>query len=138
MEINLKTEDLRPTLFQPKMARHFVLEVDGIDKYLIARVQRSCLTFEKTQSKTLQIWIHDTISPSSMQQVRQLLIESNKSDSNVKVVLKELDPVGIVISLTSWERCRATRIELPSNDYSRNDLQYIELTLALGSETFEF
>lgn len=113
--------EMLPSKFEPKKVRQFILQIEGIDAFLVKSAQRP--TFEtdvieipwinstrklagKTKFNEIQVELHDPIAPSGAQQVMEWLrlcyeavsgragyAEMYKRDIQIKL----LDPVGTVI-----------------------------------------
>lgn len=112
------------TKFQPFCNRRFILEIPGVDVFLVKSVERAPyvrpkerwnrdkpdwkLLDELLAPKKLVVTLHNVITPSTEQQV-QNLIDANEDIPEVK--LKFLDPVGAVMGTRVYYRVKLERVD---------------------------
>jgi len=121
----LDVSSLLPNRFEPKRKNRWVLQIEGIDAFLLKTVARPTITTEeiempfvnsvrylaaKTRFNTITMTLMDAIAPSGAQQVMEwirLCYESVSGRAGYAdfykrdVQLKMVDPVGTVIEL--WD-----------------------------------
>ena len=141
-----------PTKFQPIVVRSFLLEIPGIDCFFVKSVERPPyirprqqwsrvkqdweLLDEHLANKKLVVVLHNSIAPSTEQQVQELI---NKPEAELEVKIKFLDPVGNVIGLRVFKRVKLERVDYDVLTYdSTKELSEIKLTLSFNSETLLF
>lgn len=141
------------TKFQPKLKFRWVLEIDGVDAYLVRTTQRPTSTFEpitidwintkryiagKHEYETLAVTLNDSIAPSGAQAVMEWIrlcfeVVSGRagySDFYKRdIVLKLLDPVGTVIELWDIKGAFPINITFGDLDYAASDIVEVALTL---------
>lgn len=121
----LDVSSLLPNRFEPKRKNRWVLQIEGIDAFLLKTASRPTITTEeiempfvnsvrylaaKTRFNTINITLQDAIAPSGSQQVMEwirLCFESVSGRAGYAdfykrdVQLKMIDPVGTVVEL--WD-----------------------------------
>lgn len=131
-----------PTKFQPVPCRQFILELEGIDSFLVKDVTRSPTKktlFGYEKKGTLVVCLYDSVSPSTAQQVREWLSEGYwKGLKGRKAALRLLDPVGTTVSLTRFKGVKLLEVQYSHLRYSGSDLNTYILLLEYGSEDLEF
>ncbi len=121
----LDTSSLLPNRFEPKRKNRWVLQIEGIDAFLMKMAARPTVTTDeielpfvnsvrylaaKTRFNTINVTLLDAIAPSGAQQVMEwmrLCFESVSGRAGYAdfykrdVQLKMVDPVGTVVEL--WD-----------------------------------
>lgn len=121
----LDVSSLIPNRFEPKRKNRWILQIEGIDAFLIKMAARPTVTTEevelpfvnsvrylagKTRFNTINVTLTDAIAPSGAQQVMEwmrLCFESVSGRAGYAdfykrdVQLKMVDPVGTVVEL--WD-----------------------------------
>lgn len=121
----LDVSSLLPNRFEPKRKNRWVLQIEGVDAFLLKTASRPTVTTEeiempfvnsvrylaaKTRFNTINIILQDGIAPSGSQQVMEwirLCYESVSGRAGYAdfykrdVQLKMVDPVGTVVEL--WD-----------------------------------
>lgn len=150
------------TNFEPKMKNRYIMEIDGIQSYLIKSAARPSINFEtvkldhiniyrKLQGKgewqDITISLYDPIVPSGAQQVMEWVRLSHESITGRRgyadFYKKDIDfymlgPVGDKIE--QWKLKGAFIVSANFNDlaFESNDPSDIELTLAYDYAILEF
>jgi hypothetical protein len=135
----MKTEtiDVLATQFQPIMSRHFVLQLPGIDSFMVESVHFAPLTVGVSGGK-FYVVLHSCIAPSMYQQVEEILrrteswitrlynrITFNQKD---KAVLKLLDPVGMVVNKFVFSGVKLVSVDHGSFEYSDNSNTLVKIS----------
>ena len=148
--------------WEPKLANRFIMEIDGIDSYLVKTANRPTVNSEpveidhinikrKVKGKTswddLSVSLYDPIVPSGAQQVMEWIRQSHetitgrdgysafyKKDVNFKM----LGPVGDVVELWVIKGAFITSANFGQMDWSGSDIMMIELTLAYDYAILEY
>jgi hypothetical protein len=135
--------------FYPKSRWRFVLDIPGIDAFLVKSVARApyinpitnpnkmipSRMEEFLSHKKLVVTLHDSITPSAEQQVEELI---NNMALIPKVVLRLLDPVGTVIGERVYSGVVVERVDYDVLSYDSKDFSEIKLTLSFNSQKLAF
>jgi len=121
----LDVSSLLPNRFEPKRKNRWVLQIEGVDAFLLKTASRPTVTTEevempfvnsvrylaaKTRFNTINVTLHDAIAPSGAQQVMEwirLCMETVSGRAGYAdfykrdVQLKMVDPIGTVVEL--WD-----------------------------------
>ena len=150
------------TNFEPKMKNRFVMQIDGIDSYLVKAAQRPTITFEpvvldhinvkrklkgKGEWQDITITLYDPIVPSGAQKVMEWVRLSHESitgrDGYADFYKKDLDfymlgPVGDKIE--QWKIKGAFILSAIFGDvaFDSNEPATIELSIAYDYAILEF
>ena len=150
------------TNFEPKMKNRYILNIDGIDSYLIKAANRPQIQFEtitldhinikrKLQGKgewqDITITLYDPIVPSGAQQVMEWVRLGHESITGRKgyadfykkdVQIYSLGPVGDKIEQWTLKGAFIQSANFGDLDWSSNDPQQIELTLSYDFAILEY
>jgi hypothetical protein len=150
----LDVGDMLPTKFEPLQKRRFLLEMEGIDSYIVKTGARPKMTTTeikvpwmnstryiagKSEWQTMAVTLHDPIAPSGAQQVMEwvrLTFESVSGRGGYAdfykrdLRLKLLDPVGTVVQLWDIKGAWIQDVDFGGLDYSQ-DSELAEITLTL-------
>jgi hypothetical protein len=150
------------TNFEPKMKNRYILNIDGIDSYLIKAANRPQIQFEtitldhinikrKLQGKgewqDITITLYDPIVPSGAQQVMEWVRLGHESITGRKgyadfykkdVQIYSLGPVGDKIEQWTLKGAFIQSANFGDLDWSSNDPQQIELTLSYDYAVLEY
>jgi hypothetical protein len=154
MAETLSVTDMLPNKFEPKRTSRWVLQIEGIDAFLIKQTARPSMKFQTIKipfinSKRyvsggfefdeMKLTLHDPIAPSGAQQVMEWIRTHFESVSGRAgyadfykrdIQLKLLDPVGTVIEL--WDVKGALIVTVSYGDLSyEEDNKINEITLSL-------
>ena len=150
------------TNFEPKMKNRFVMQIEGIDSYLVKAAQRPTITFEpvvldhinvkrklkgKGEWQDITITLYDPIVPSGAQKVMEWVRLSHESitgrDGYADFYKKDLDfymlgPVGDKIE--QWKIKGAFILSANFGDvaFDSNEPATIELSIAYDYAILEF
>lgn len=139
--------------FEPKRKFRWILQIEGIDAFLLKSAARPQYTFEETTIdwvntkrylagkmafSELSVELHDAIAPSGAQQVMEWIRLAHESVSGRggyadfykrDIQLKMLDPVGTVVEL--WDIKGAWVREANYNDLSMDSSDTASITLTI-------
>jgi|TARA_Y100000114_G_C11762394_1_gene330591 hypothetical protein len=162
MAETLSVTDMLPNKFEPKRNYRWVLAIEGIDAFLIAKANRPTITLTdkkidfinsyrrvsgKLEFGDLSVTIHDPIAPSGAQQVMEWIRTHYESVSGRAgyadfykrdIQLKMLDPIGTVVELWDIKGCLLTNINFQTLDYNSDDVQMIDMTIKFDNCVLQF
>lgn len=148
--------------FEPKLTNRFIMEINGIDSYLVKTASRPTVTSEvveldhinvkrKIKGKTtwddLTISLYDPIVPSGAQQVMEWVRQSHESLTGrdgyaafykKDVNFKMLGPVGDVVELWTLKGAFISSANFGDMDWAGNDPMSIEVTLSYDYAILEY
>jgi len=148
--------------FEPKLGNRFIMEINGIESYIIKTASRPTFTSEvveldhinvkrKIKGKStwddINITLYDPIVPSGAQQVMEWIRSSHESltgrDGYAAFYKKDitfylLGPVGDKIEQWTLKGAFITSANFGELDWASNDPVSIELTLAYDYAILEF
>lgn len=153
MAETLDVIEMLPSTFEPKRKFRFILQIEGIDAFIVSTTKRPTSTIEETAIpwinhtryvagkhtfEKMDVTLHDPIAPSGAQQVMEWIrlhfecvsgragyADFYKRD----VQLKMLDPIGTVIELWDIKGAFITSADFGELNYESSDLQDITLSL---------
>jgi hypothetical protein len=158
----LDVTSMLPRQFEPKRKNRFVLLIEGIDAYIIKTAARPTYETEEveipfinsrryvaglTKFGTMNVTLHDPIAPSGAQQVMEwirLHFESISGRAGYadfykrNLQIKELDPIGSVISLWDYSGAFLTNVTFGDLTYEDGTLAEITLTLRYDNCALQF
>jgi hypothetical protein len=150
------------TNFEPKLANRFIMEINGIQSYMIKTASRPTFTSEvvdldhinikrkikgKSSWDDINITLYDPIVPSGAQQVMEWIRSSHESltgrDGYAAFYKKDitfylLGPVGDKIEQWTLKGAFITQANFGELDWSSNDPLSIELTLSYDYAILEY
>ena len=150
------------TNFEPKMKNRYIMEIDGIQSYLIKTANRPSINFEqikldhintyrKLQGKgewqDLEITLYDPIVPSGAQQVMEWVRLGQESITGRRgyadfykqdIDFYMLGPVGDKIEQWKLKGAFIVAANFNDLDFSSNDPADISLTLAYDYAILEY
>lgn len=148
--------------FEPKLTNRFIMEINGIDSYLVKTASRPTFTSEvveldhinvKRKIKGKSTWddvtisLYDPIVPSGAQQVMDWIRTSHESltgrDGYAAFYKKDINfytlgPVGDKVEQWTLKGAFITSANFGDMDWSGNDPVSIELTLAYDYAVLEY
>jgi hypothetical protein len=148
--------------FEPKLTNRFIMEINGIDSYLVKTASRPTFTSEvveldhinvKRKIKGKSTWdditisLYDPIVPSGAQQVMDWIRTSHESltgrDGYAAFYKKDINfytlgPVGDKVEQWTLKGAFITSANFGDMDWSGNDPVSIELTLAYDYAILEY
>jgi len=148
--------------FEPKLSNRFIMEINGIESYIIKTASRPTFTSEvveldhinvKRKIKGKSTWddvnitLYDPIVPSGAQQVMEWIRTSHESltgrDGYAAFYKKDitfyiLGPVGDKVEQWTLKGAFITQANFGDLDWSSNDPVAIELTLTYDYAILEF
>ena len=158
----LEFNEMFYTNFEPKMKNRFIMNIDGIDSYLIKTANRPTISFEpvtldhinvkrklkgKGEWQDVEITMYDPIVPSGSQQVMEWVRTSHESltgrDGYADFYKKDvnffmLGPVGDKIEQWTLKGAFITSAAFNDLDWASNDPAEITLTLSYDYAILEF
>lgn len=158
----LEFNEMFYTNFEPKMKNRFIMNIDGIDSYLIKTANRPTISFEpvtldhinvkrklkgKGEWQDVEITLYDPIVPSGAQQVMEWVRTSHESltgrDGYADFYKKDvqffmLGPVGDKIEQWTLKGAFITSAAFNDLDWASNDPAEITLTLSYDYAILEF
>ena len=158
----LESNEMFYTNFEPKMKNRFIMNIDGIDSYLIKTANRPTIQFEavtldhinvkrklkgKGEWQDVEITLYDPIVPSGAQQVMEWVRTSHESltgrDGYADFYKKDvnffmLGPVGDKIEQWTLKGAFITSAAFNDLDWASNDPADITLTLSYDYAILEF
>lgn len=153
MAETLDVTSMIPNRFEPKRKNRWILQVEGIDAYIVKSTQRPTVTTEPveipwmnmrryvaglTKFNTISMTLHDPLAPSGAQQVMEwvrLHLESVSGRAGYAdfykrdAALKLTDPIGTIIE--QWEIKGAFITEANFGELTYEDGMPIEIALTL-------
>ena len=158
----LEFQDMFYTNFEPKMQNRYIMEVDGIQSYLIKSANRPTISFESvklshinTYRKIIQkgewsdisITLYDPIVPSGAQQVMEWVRLAYESITGrmgyAEFYKKDLDfymlgPVGDKVEQWKLKGAFITEANFGDVSWESTDASEISVTLAYDHAILEF
>ncbi len=158
----LEFNEMFYTNFEPKMKNRIIMNIDGIDSYLIKTANRPTIQFEpvtldhinvkrklkgKGEWQDVEITLYDPIVPSGAQQVMEWVRTSHESltgrDGYADFYKKDvnffmLGPVGDKIEQWTLKGAFITNASFNDLDWASNDPAEITLTLSYDYAILEF
>ncbi len=158
----LEFNDMFYTNFEPKMKNRYIMEIDGIDSYLIKTSNRPSIQFEvvtldhinvkrklkgKGEWQDIEITLFDPIVPSGAQQVMEWVRTSHESitgrDGYADFYKKDIDiymlgPVGDKIENWKLKGAFINNAVFNDLDWASNDPSEITLTLSYDYAILEY
>ena len=158
----LEFNDMFYTNFEPKMKNRYIMEIDGIQSYLIKTANRPSITFEpvvldhinvkrklkgKGEWQDIEITLFDPIVPSGAQQVMEWVRLSHESltgrDGYADFYKKDVDiymlgPVGDKIENWKIKGAFIQSANFGDVAWDSNDVSDITLTLSYDYAILEY
>jgi len=149
----LEPQDIMFTPFEPKLKNRFIMQIDGINAYLIKTMARPTIESDevvlehmnvtryikgKSRWQPLEITLYDPVVPSAAQQVMEWVRLSHESVTGrdgysdfykKQVTFNVLGPVGDVVE--EWELKGAYIQSANFGDLSFEDATPVEISLTL-------
>jgi len=162
MAETLSVTDMLPNKFEPKRNYRWVLNVEGIDAFLVSTTKRPDITIGSTkidfinsyrnvagklEFSDITLTLHDPIAPSGAQQVMEWIRTHYESVSGRAgyadfykrdCQLKMLDPIGTVIELWDIKGALLTSVNFGSLDYGSDEIMKIDLTMKVDNCVLQF
>ena len=158
----LDVASMLPNKFEPKRKNRWILQVEGIDAYILKTAKRPQMSTEeveipwinshrylagKTKFGTSQMTLHDPIAPSAAQQVMEwvrLHFESVSGRAGYAdfykrdMQLKLIDPVGTVIELWDIKGALITEVDFGELTYEDGTPLEISITYRYDNAVLQF
>lgn len=158
----LSITDMLATKFEPLQKRRFLLNIEGIDAYLIKTAARPKMTTQeikipwinstryiagKSEWQTMAVTLHDPIAPSGAQQVMEWIRLTYESVSGRggyadfykrDLQIKMLDGPGNVVQLWDVKGAWIQDVDFGGLDAGAEDLTEITLTLRFDNAVLSF
>lgn len=148
--------------YEPKRKFRWILQIDGIDAFVLKTAARPSSTFEETVIdyvntkryvsgkmawNTIQVTMHDPIAPSASQKVMDWLRLNYEpltgrmgyaSFYKKDITLKLLDPQGTVVELWDIKGAWCQDVNFGDLDYASSDNTEITFTLRYDVATLQY
>lgn len=158
----LEVGQLLANTYEPKRKFRWILEIDGVDAFVMKTAARPQATFEETVIdyinakryvsgkmawNPIQVTLHDPIAPSAAQKVMQWLrlnyepLTGRMGYATVykkNITLKMLDPQGAVVELWDFTGAWPMDINWGDLDYASSDNVEITFSLRFDNATLQF
>lgn len=132
-------QEMLPQQYEPQVNRRFILNIEGIDAYLVKSVHTPPLTPNKDgklvpkKFHLLRVFLYCPIAPSPEQQLISVLEQQSKDGSLSPVELRYLDPVGTIVALWKFTGSKIEEVKFSNPDYNSGDLKECELLVSFDS-----
>ena len=162
MAETLSVTDMLPNKFEPKRKFRWVLQIEGVDAFLMKTTARPSYTTDavelgyinatrylagKTKFEEMSVTLYDPIAPSAAQQIMEwirLHYESVSGRSGYAdfykrdLQLKVLDPVGTVVELWDLKGCFLTKVEYGDLDYDSSDAAEVSISIRYDNAVLQY
>lgn len=158
----LDVSSLLPNRFEPKRKNRWILQIEGVDAFLLKTASRPTITTEeiempfvntvrylaaKTRFNTINIVLQDGIAPSGAQQVmewQRLCMESVSGRAGYAdfykrdIQLKMVDPVGTVVELWDIKGAFIRSVNFGELSYDDHAAMEIQLEIRYDNAVLQF
>ena len=158
----LEPQDIMFTPFEPKLKNRFIMQIDGINAYLIKTINRPSLESDevilehmnttryvkgKSRWQPLDITLYDPVVPSAAQQVHEWILLQHESVTGrdgysdfykKNITFNLLDPVGAVIEEWELKGAYIQSANFGDLDFATSDPVEIALTLRYDYAVLKF
>ena len=158
----LEPQDIMFTPFEPKLKNRFIMQIDGINAYLIKSMNRPSLESDevvlehmnvtryvkgKSRWQPLEIMLYDPIVPSGAQQVNEWIRLHHESVTGrdgysdfykKNITYNLLDPVGAVVEEWELKGAYIQSANFGDMDFASSDPVEISLTLRYDYAILKF
>jgi len=162
MAETLSVTDMLPSKFEPKRQFRWVLQIEGLDAFLMKTAARPSISQNpitidyintkrylagKAEFGTMEVTLYDPIAPSGAQQVMEWIRTHYESVSGRAgyadfykrdIQLKLLDPIGTVVELWDVKGAFIESVNYNSLDYSNAEAMMINLTLKFDNCVLQY
>ena len=162
MAETLSVTDMLPSKFEPKRQFRWVLQIEGLDAFLMKTAARPSISQNpitidyintkrylagKAEFGTMEVTLYDPIAPSGAQQVMEWIRTHYESVSGRAgyadfykrdIQLKLLDPIGTVVELWDVKGAFIESVNYNSLDYANADAMMINLTLRFDNCVLQY
>jgi hypothetical protein len=158
----LEPQDIMFTPFEPKLKNRFIMQIDGINAYLIKTMNRPSIESDevilehmnttryvkgKSRWQPLEITLYDPVVPSASQQVIEWIRLHHESVTGrdgyadfykKNIVFNVLDPVGATIEEWELKGAYIQSANFGDLDFASSDPVEISLTLRYDYAVLKF
>ena len=158
----LEPQDIMFTPFEPKLKNRFIMQIDGINAYLIKTMNRPSIESDevilehmnvtryvkgKSRWQPLEVTLYDPVVPSAAQQVIEWVRLHHESVTGrdgysdfykKSITFNLLDPVGSVIEEWELKGAFIQSANFGDLDFSTSDPVEISLTLKFDYAVLKF
>ena len=158
----LEPQDIMFTAFEPKLKNRFIMQIDGINAYLIKTMNRPSIESDevilehmnttryvkgKSRWQPLEITLYDPVVPSASQQVIEWIRLHHESVTGrdgyadfykKNIVFNVLDPVGATIEEWELKGAYIQSANFGDLDFASSDPVEISLTLRYDYAILKF
>ena len=156
------TNDMMFTAFEPKLQNRFLMNIDGIDAYLIKKIDRPQISFQeivldhintKRKIKGKANWdnitcdLYDPVTPSGAQAVMEWVRLSHESVTGrdgysdfykKDIRIKTLGPVGDIVEEWILKGAYCQNANFGSMDWSSSEPANISMTIVMDYAILNF
>ena len=150
------------TAFEPKLQNRFLMNIDGIDAYLIKKIDRPNITFKeitldhinvkrkikgKANWENISCELYDPVTPSGAQAVMEWVRLSHESVTGrdgysdfykKDIRIKTLGPVGDIVEEWILKGAYCQNANFGSMDWSANDPVSITMSIVMDYAILNF
>jgi len=158
----LEPQDIMFTPFEPKLQNRFIMQIDGINAYLVKTMQRPTLEQEivplehmnttryvkgKSRWQPIDITLYDPVVPSAAQQVMEWVRLHHESVTGrdgysdfykKSITFNLLGPVGDVVEEWELKGCFISNASFGDLSFTDNEPVEISLTLSYDYAILKF
>lgn len=132
-------KQMSPTIFEPKSCRRFIVDFDGIDSFLVSKVELPKLTFSNGalgSGLPAKLYLHCPVNPSTEKQVQDAMVKQGNGNLS-DCIVKFIDPVGTVINTWTFLNTKIASAEFTPPDYNSNELMQCVLSFRFNGIKFD-
>ena len=158
----LEPQDIMFTPFEPKLKNRFIMQIDGINAYMVKTMNRPSLESDevvlehmnvtryvkgKSRWQPIEITLYDPVVPSAAQQVMEWIRLGHESITGrdgyadfykKDVVFNLLGPVGDIVEEWELKGCYIQTANFGDLDFATSDPVEISLTLKYDYAILKF
>lgn len=115
---------LMPNQFQPKQRHRFIVDFDGIDSYIVKKIELPTLRPNNGvlhSNMPAKLYLHCPVMPSTEKQI-QAVIRKQAKESLANCIVKFLDPIGTVTDEWTFNGVKVMSVKFTSPDYNTSEL----------------
>ena len=135
----LSTQQMLPTMFQPKTRRHFIVNFDGIDSFLVKKIELPTLRPNKSGKLTsrmpAKLFLYCPVAPSTERQIENAIAKQCKNQLN-DCVVSYLDPVGTIVDEWTFTDTKIVSVRFTPPDYNTSD--FLECEVLFSFKDIQF
>ncbi len=132
--------EMLPTKYEPKFTNRFILDVDGIDSFIVQSVQLPKISVANDHLgylTKLEVALYDPIAPSGSQQVMEFCKKAAKG-KKISAGIKLLDAVGTVVSHWVFTNVKPDYVDFGDLSYDTATPKLIKMSLSFDKMTLKY